>query len=69
MSLEVKMAAPRNSLLVGTLSSMLRTAKAWRYVVQGVDFSNLTLPQRSKTQRAACFTAQQVHDASECFAG
>jgi integrase len=46
--------------IVGTLSSMLRTAKAWGYVVQGVDFSNLVLPQRSEIQIAACFTAQQV---------
>jgi integrase len=52
----------RKTLLnvLGTLSSMLRTAQTWGYIVQGVTFANLVLPQRSQTKKAACFTVQQV---------
>jgi integrase len=52
----------RKTLLnvLGTLSSMLRTAQNWGYVSQGVSFSKLALPERSVKEQAHRFTAEQV---------
>jgi len=52
----------RKTLLnvLGTLSSMLRTAQNWGYVSQAVSFSKLALPERSVKEQAHRFTAEQV---------
>jgi hypothetical protein len=49
----------RKSLLkvLGTLSSMLKTAQAWGYTCEGLQFSKLVLPEKSVTKEAACFDA------------
>jgi integrase len=52
----------RKTLLnvLGTLSSMLRTAQNWGYVSQSVSFSKLALPERSVREQAHRFSAEQV---------
>jgi integrase len=52
----------RKTLLnvLGTLSSMLRTAQNWGYVSQAVSFSKLALPERSVREQAHRFSAEQV---------
>jgi len=52
----------RKTLLnvLGTLSSMLRTAQNWGYLSQGVSFSKLALPERGVKEQARRFTAEQV---------
>jgi integrase len=54
----------RKTLLnvLGTLSSMLSTAKNWGYVTEGVSFDKLSLPERSIQQKAHCFTADQARN-------
>jgi integrase len=54
----------RKTLLnvLGTLSSMLRTAENWGYVSQGVSFSKLALPERSIQEKPHCFTALQARN-------
>lgn len=42
--------------VVGTLSSMLNTAKNWGYICEGVSVSRLVLPQREVKQQARTFT-------------
>lgn len=52
----------RKTLLnvLGTLSSMLRTAQNWGYVSHAVSFSKLALPERSVREQAHRFSAEQV---------
>lgn len=52
----------RKTLLnvLGTLSSMLRTAQNWGYVSQGISFSKLALPERSLKEQARRFTTEQA---------
>lgn len=44
---------------LGTLSSMIGTAKKWGYICEPVNLDNLALPQRDSTQRGRTFTAEQ----------
>ena len=46
--------------VLGTLSSILRTAQNWGYVCEGINFRKLALPEKAITEKAACFTAEQV---------
>lgn len=46
--------------VLGTLSSMLRTADNWGYTCEGVNFRKLALPERTVTEQPAFFTADQV---------
>jgi len=46
--------------VLGTLSSMLKTAQNWGYICVGIDFGKLALPEKSFTKPSACFTADQV---------
>lgn len=52
----------RKTLLnvLGTLSSMLSTAKNWGYVTEGVSLNKLALPERSIQTKAHCFRADQA---------
>src|SRR5262249_28128016 len=43
--------------VLGTLSSMLKTAQAWGYTCEGLNFSKLVLPEKSVTEKRPCFTA------------
>ena len=46
--------------VVGTLSSMLNTAKNWGYVCEGVSVNRLVLPGREVKQQARTFTPEQA---------
>ncbi len=46
--------------VLGTLSSILTTAQNWGYVCEGLNFRKLTLPEKAITERAACFTLDDV---------
>ena len=46
--------------ILGTLSSMLTTAKNWGYICEGVTRTKLALPDRGFQQEARCFTAGEV---------
>jgi integrase len=46
--------------VLGTLSSMLKTARNWGYVSEGIDFGKLVLPEKSYGKPAIFFTAHQV---------
>ena len=46
--------------VVGTVSSMLNTAKNWGYLCEGVSVSRLVLPQREPRQQARAFTPEQA---------
>lgn len=46
--------------VVGTLSSMLNTAKNWGYICEGVRVSRLVLPQREVKRQAKTFTTEQA---------
>jgi len=46
--------------VIGTLSSMLTTAKNWGYVSDSVSRSKLALPERSIQQKASCFSAEHA---------
>jgi len=46
--------------VVGTLSSMLNTAKNWGYLCEGVSVSRLVLPIREPRQQARAFTPEQA---------
>lgn len=48
--------------VLGTLSSILSTAKNWGYVCEGVSLRKLALPERSLKERSACFTAEQARN-------
>jgi integrase len=52
----------RKTLLnvLGTLSSILSTAKNWSYVCEGLSLSKLALPERGIQSKPACFTAEQA---------
>lgn len=52
----------RKTLLnvLGTLSSMLRTAQNWGYLTEGIKFSKLVLPERSVKEEARRFTLDQA---------
>jgi integrase len=54
--------------VVGTLSSMLTTAKNWGYICEGVSLKRLALPDRGVKKEARCFTADEVRRILE-FAG
>jgi Phage integrase, N-terminal SAM-like domain len=43
--------------IVGTLSSMLNTAKNWGYTCDGVSVSRLALPEREVRRQARAFTS------------
>ena len=45
--------------ILGTLSSMMGTAKKWGYICEPVNLDNLVLPQRDSTQRGRTFTPEQ----------
>lgn len=54
--------------VMGTLSSMVNTAKVWGYICEGVSLDNLVLPERGVVQEARSFTvseAQRIIAASE----
>jgi integrase len=46
--------------VLGTLSSMLKTAQYWGYVCEGISFHKLVLPERAITRPSRFFTADQV---------
>jgi integrase len=46
--------------VLGTLSSMLNTAKNWGYICEGVSLNRLALPERGIKREARCFTADEV---------
>jgi len=46
--------------VMGTLSSMLNTARNWGYICEGVSVSRLVLPERKVKQQARTFTAEQA---------
>ena len=46
--------------VIGTLSSMLNTAKDWGYTCESVSLDKLALPERSVTTRARFFSADEV---------
>lgn len=46
--------------VVGTLSSMLKTAEMWGYTCEAVDFKKITLPEKSVTKEQPVFTADQA---------
>jgi len=46
--------------VIGTLSSMLNTAKNWGYVCDGVRLQRLVLPEREVRRQARAFTAEQA---------
>jgi integrase len=46
--------------VVGTLSSMLNTAKNWGYICDGVSVKRLVLPEREVKQQARTFTPEQA---------
>src|SRR5215470_6611786 len=46
--------------VVGTLSSMLNTAKNWGYLCEGVSVSRLVLPQREVQRQAKAFTPEHA---------
>jgi integrase len=43
-----------------TLSSLLRTAKAWDYTAGGISLSDLTLPRDGVKKEQRCFTAEET---------
>jgi integrase len=46
--------------VLGTLSSMLNTAKDWGYACDGVSLGKLALPERNVTEQARFFTADEA---------
>ena len=46
--------------VIGTLSSMLTTAKNWGYICEGVSLKRLALPDRGVKKEVRCFTAGDV---------
>jgi integrase len=46
--------------VLGTLSSMLNTAKNWGYICDGISVSRLVLPEREVKQQARTFTPEQA---------
>jgi integrase len=46
--------------VIGTLSSMLNTAKNWGYICEGVSVRRLVLPEREVKQQARTFTPEQA---------
>jgi integrase len=46
--------------ILGTLSSMLATAKNWGYICEGVSLHKLALPDRGIKKEARCFTADDT---------
>lgn len=46
--------------VLGTLSSMLKTAQYWGYICDGISFSKLVLPEKAITRPSTFFTADQV---------
>jgi integrase len=46
--------------VVGTLSSMLNTAKSWGYICEGITVKRLVLPGRPVRQQARAFTPEQA---------
>jgi integrase len=52
----------RKTLLnvLGTLSSMLKTAQNWGYLCEGLNFRKLVLPERSISKEPPSFTADQA---------
>ena len=55
--------ASRKTVLnvLGTLSSMLKKAKEWGYVCEGVEFEKLVLPEASITVVPRFFSADEAH--------
>jgi integrase len=46
--------------VLGTLSSMITTAKNWGYICEGVSLKRLALPDRGVKREVRCFTADEV---------
>lgn len=46
--------------VLGTLSSMLRTAGNWGYTCESINFRKVALPEKAITKDAACFTADNM---------
>jgi integrase len=46
--------------VLGTLSSMLRTAQNWGYICEGISFHKLVLPEKAISRPSIFFTADQV---------
>jgi len=47
--------------VMGTLASMLKTAKSWGYVAHPVEMKELTLPVETIPSDPRCFTAADLH--------
>lgn len=46
--------------VLGTLSSMLKTAQNWGYISEGISFNKLVLPEKAITRPSIFFTSDQV---------
>jgi len=46
--------------VLGTLSSMLKTAQNWGYICEGISFNKLVLPEKAISRPSVFFTADQV---------
>ena len=46
--------------VLGTLSSMLKTAQYWGYICEGISFNKLVLPEKAISRPSIFFTADQV---------
>ncbi len=55
--------------VIGTLSSMLNTAKSWGYICEGVSVKKLVLPQRGIREQAHSFTPEQARKILQAATG
>jgi hypothetical protein len=55
--------------VLGTLSSMITTAKNWGYICEGVSLKRLALPDRGVKREVRCFTADEVRRILEIAKG
>jgi len=46
--------------IIGTLSSMLNTAKNWGYICEGLTLDRLVMPERGVKKEARCFSTDEV---------
>lgn len=55
--------------VLATLSSMIRTARDWKYTCELIDTSRLVLPERTPPKKGRVFTAEQVQKILEYAQG
>ena len=55
--------------VLATLSSMIRTARDWKYTCEPIDISRLVLPERTPLKKGRVFTAVQVQKILEYAQG